>query len=307
MSKRKFTITLMLATMIVMMASCNVNGTGSSPSEVAEDNTLIIDNPDTSIVDRDGKAMIKIEGFGEFQFYPNAVERVRPDLFREGHFSVFAALKHIAEQNSEIDLKYHYDSYTKTHMIDNLNGDNNWWYIAFYSGGWSERNSFRMDHFPYKDDMYIKIYQVERSALRDNFRHFENEVETIAENDGKIILPQVTIDGPSTDLYFTDVELTAHNLRDDMFQEDVITAIDVIMSLGDQGKLQYDTTWYESIGSAEIVKNYFISQIDDDVHNGRCDFVYECGKAGLHNHIHIPSDTRVIVSPEYISWFWICL
>jgi hypothetical protein len=44
---------------------------------------------------------------------------------------------------------------------------------------------------------------------------------------------------------------------------------------------------------------------------GGCGFVYETGPnsfAGFSGtHIHIPADVRVIISPEYALWFWICL
>ena len=40
-------------------------------------------------------------------------------------------------------------------------------------------------------------------------------------------------------------------------------------------------------------------------------FVYKSGSnifVGFKvNHIHLPSDSRVINSPEYMEWFWICI
>ena len=104
------------------------------------------------------------------------------------------------------------------------------------------------------------------------------------------------------------MEVTAHNLRNDTFRDGVITAIDVILSLSDQGKITHKLTWYEQIGQAEIL-NYFVDGIDSDIAYGTCGFVYEEGSEKLRygNHIHIPSDYRVLNSPEYEEWFWICL
>ncbi|MCK5415383.1 MAG: hypothetical protein KAJ35_08370, partial [Thermoplasmata archaeon] len=67
-------------------------------------------------------------------------------------------------------------------------------------------------------------------------------------------------------------------------------------------------TWYETIGFAEIL-NYFVDGINNDIAHGTCGFVYEEGSEKLRygNHIHIPSDYRVLNSPEYEEWFWICL
>ncbi len=87
--------------------------------------------------------------------------------------------------------------------------------------------------------------------------------------------------------------------------------MDVILSLGDQGKIEYGLQWYESIGRAGIVKNYWVEKINDDEAHGRCGFVYESGdedvRGFLGNHIHLPSDTRVLNSPEYVLYFWICI
>ena len=73
----------------------------------------------------------------------------------------------------------------------------------------------------------------------------------------------------------------------------------------------YDLDWFESIGSAKIVKDYFIVRINNDHSVGRCGFVYEEGSEKydgfLGNHIHLPADIRVINSPEYEKWFWICI
>ena len=65
------------------------------------------------------------------------------------------------------------------------------------------------------------------------------------------------------------------------------------------------------IGEANPVDAYFVEQINGVAAYERCGFVYETGSrqfAGFSgSHIHIPSDVRVIVSPEYAKWFWICI
>lgn len=126
-----------------------------------------------------------------------------------------------------------------------------------------------------------------------------------------MIIPTVNIRGTKDTLTFSNVEVKAHNLRNDIFQESVITAIDVILSLGDENELTYDLQWYDSIGSAEVVRSYWVDGINDNKAFGRCGFVYETGSvkySGFRgNHIHIPSDMRVLNSPKYGEWFWICL
>jgi hypothetical protein len=96
-----------------------------------------------------------------------------------------------------------------------------------------------------------------------------------------------------------------------MLRNGTITAIDVIQTLGEEQLIDYELKWYEEIGTASIVKNYWAEGINGDTHSGRCGFVYKAGDSRFTwfsgNHIHIPSDIRVINSPEYIHYFGICI
>jgi hypothetical protein len=129
-------------------------------------------------------------------------------------------------------------------------------------------------------------------------------------NNGSVIIPEVIIRAPSGNLEFQNVEVKSHNLRNDFFQEGVITAIDVIMTLGDNELITYELNWYESIAGSEV-KDYYVDAINGDRTYARCGFVYEAGDRDFDgfrgNHIHIPSDIRTINSPEYVEWFWICI
>jgi hypothetical protein len=140
---------------------------------------------------------------------------------------------------------------------------------------------------------------------------WKQEVERLENNNGTMIIPEVIIVGESFSQVFEDVVVTPHNLRDDVFQEGVITAIDVILSLGDQGEITYGLQWYDYIGSASIVRSYWVEEINADRASGTCGFVYEAGSKKFPffsgNHIHLPSDVRIINSPEYVEYFWICL
>jgi hypothetical protein len=107
------------------------------------------------------------------------------------------------------------------------------------------------------------------------------------------------------------VNATSHNLRNDTFQNGVITALDVIMSMGDQGLITYSLKWYDSIGTADVVRSYWVHMLVGRKASGTCGWVYESGSYDFYgfvgNHIHLPSDVRVLTSPEYNYWFWICL
>lgn len=253
---------------------------------------------------------ISISGVGTFYYTPENISTLRKEIFKDGHFSVFDILFHLHNTN-QIDMKYYFDESMNMYVIDSINDVNNWWYEAYYDGGWPENNVFRMDHFPYKSKMTIKILPSSSSKINKIYEEFKNEVDRIKQNNGKIIIPTVIIRGTKDTLTFSNIEVIPHNLRDDMFQEGVVTGIDVILTLNDLDLISYDLQWYDSIGSVEVVRSYWIDGINEDKARGRCGFVYELGSyhfSGFRgNHIHLPLDTRVINSPEYGEWFWICL
>jgi hypothetical protein len=252
---------------------------------------------------------ITIENVGKYTFEPEVIKSVRSDIFKNGYFSLFDILVNI-DSNKEIDMDFYFNESMNTNVINSINGKENWWYRAYYSGGWLESNAFRMDHYPYKDNSTIILYQESKSVLNDIFDKFAREVRRVDSNDGKIVIPTVIINGKSKDYRFNDVEVTSHNLRNDSFQEGVITAIDVIMTLGDLGKIYYELKWYETVGTADPVKTYFVHRLGNDEAYDRCGWVFEEGDYGAtyySNHIHIPSDQRILNSPEYEEWFWICI
>jgi hypothetical protein len=251
---------------------------------------------------------VVIEGVGTFPFDPSEIHTVREDIFQKGYFSLFDILVHLGERG-DIEFEYHFDEDMDTHLIDEINDLEEWWYWSYYDGGWREDNAWRMDMYPYKDNTTIHVHREDPDVIDEIHDVFEEEVLKREENDGKVMIDRVILHGNSFDVTIEDVEVTAHGQRNDTFKEGIITAIDVIMSLGDQGKITYDLSWYETIGSADIVKNYFVTMINGDEAYGTCGFVYETGyfRMNYRNHIHIPSDHRVIVSPEYVEYFWICL
>jgi hypothetical protein len=239
---------------------------------------------------------------------PTLVETVRPDLFKPGHFALFDILVHLGAKGA-IDLQFHFDDSMNTHVIDSMNGEVSWWYMAFYDGGWWENNVFRMDHYPWKNNTTLKLIQVASTHLDRIYSMFREEVVRKTKNALQLVIPTVTIRGRTFTKTFKNVTVTPHNMRIDLFEENITTALDVIMSLGDLGKLVYELMWYDSIGTAETVRSYWVESIDSDSAHDRCGFVYESGstKFRYSNHIHIPTDIRVLNSPEYVEFFWICI
>ncbi|MCW4053338.1 MAG: hypothetical protein NWE84_00260 [Candidatus Bathyarchaeota archaeon] len=249
-------------------------------------------------------------GSNTFSFDATQVETIRPDIFNPGYFSVFDVLVHLHKQG-QISLQYHFDESMNTHIIDEIDGETDWWYQIYYSGGWPERNVFRPDHYPWKDQTTLTFYKETPSRISSIYAVWEEEITRKSSNNQEVIIPQFEIRSKSFTLTFENVKVTPHNLRNDVFVDGTITAIDTILPLSDQGKISYELQYYESIGTAGIVKSYWVEAINQDVASGRAGYVYEAGSTRFRfssgNHIHLPSDTRVLNSPEYVEYFWISL
>ncbi len=254
---------------------------------------------------------IRVEGLGTFGFDSSHVETVRSDIFRPGHFSLFDILVHLSEKG-DLVLDYHFDEALDAHVIDGVDGEEGWWYNAHYPAGWFEASVTRMDHYPYKNGTVVRLDRVRADRVATIYETYREEMQRLAVNGGQVVIPDVTIRVPGGRVDFEDVVVNAHDARSDMLQPGVVTALDAIISLAEQGQISdLELTWYERIGRADPVDSYWVERINDHIATGGCGFVYECGPrefsgfAGAHNHI--PADVQVSRSPEYALWFWICL
>ena len=258
-----------------------------------------------------GTGTIEIRNIGDFTFEAGDIQTLRPDIFQDGHFSLFDILVHLG-LNSDIALDYHFDESLQTHAIDAINGQRDWWYEAHYSSGWFETNAFRMDHYPYKNNSRIRIFGEDANTIARIHQAFREEIGRLARNGGRVVIPELSIRSTEVDEVFQDVVVVPHDVRSDVLQLGTVTALDALLSLADQGKLhRVKLTWYEQIARADPVDNYWVDGIDQAEAAGGCGFVYETGPLAFPgfrgSHIHIPSDVRVTISPEYAHWFWICL
>jgi hypothetical protein len=238
------------------------------------------------------------------------VETKRPDIFRNGSFSAFDVVAHLGERGV-IDLDYSFDESMDTHVIHSINNRTSLWYQVVYSGGWPEINAYRMDHYLWKTGTELTVYTEDEDFIERIHDTFRDEVTRSDRNFGAVIIPEVFILAPDIELRFSNVEVTPYNLRRDVFQEDVVTAIDVILTLGEQGLITYRLQWYDEIGDADYVRSFWVESINGKESIGTCGWVYEAGAQELHgfngNHIHLPSDVRPLTSPQYVLYFWICI
>ena len=129
-------------------------------------------------------------------------------------------------------------------------------------GGALERTALRMDSYPMKDGAALYLYLEDPARLAAIQTSFRDETARRAANGGKIIVPTVTIKGPRSTTSFRDVEVTSHDVRPDVFQPGSITALDVLLSLGEQGHIGgLEITWHAMLGDVENVNHYMVDWI----------------------------------------------
>ena len=225
---------------------------------------------------------------------------------------MFDVLVHLHE-SGEITLEHHFDEALDTHVIDSLNGTTDWYYAQIYDGGFGvEEQYHRIDYALIKDRMTVEVrrYSAQDMATRQTI--WATEVSRRQAAGGSVTIPDVSITGPDgTRLNFTDVVVTAHNLRNDVFANGAITAIDVVLSLCDQGHITSLARWRDTVGGAEV-KDYFVDGINSWQASGSCGFTYGLGEHANSgdfsmfggNDVHIPMDIRLIHNPEYIELSW---
>lgn len=264
---------------------------------------------------------IEIRGLGELTFDPSAITALRSDLFMPGHFSVFDVLVHLAERG-DLELEYAFDDDLQTHVIQSLRGLSGWWYDAHYEGGGFDKTVVRMDQFPVKDNMNIVVYLEDPSRLDAINAHFRDEVARRASNEAVVVVPSIILQSSTMSTQFTDVTVTAHNTRPDVFQPGVLTMLDVLLSLGDQGQLDsLGIEWRDVDGDISVVDGYYIVSVQSEAFapetTGSCvlthqiqgDTIAEYLSPHTHtmSHIHLTADLEVLTSPEAVEWLWICL
>jgi len=238
-----------------------------------------------------------------YKFNPDEIETARQVLFQDGSFSVFDILLHL-DSKGELSLNYHFNVSMDTYVIDSINGNNDyWWYYIYYSGGHLEKNVVRMDHYPWKPGADIRLYHETKSYINAAFLLFTEEVSRYSYNNNSIIIPLITIIGYSFNLIFYNLTVNASNLRSETFQNGVITAMDVLMTLGELGKITFELRWVGRMGSASYVHSFFVTKINSDQNSGRCGFLYSVSDS----FIFLSADERILTSPESVSFFWGCL
>lgn len=63
-----------------------------------------------------------VDGGGTFTVDATGIETGRPDVFHSNHFSVFDLIVRL-DRDVGIGLKFHFDEWMRTHVIDAIDGE----------------------------------------------------------------------------------------------------------------------------------------------------------------------------------------
>ncbi|RTR38673.1 hypothetical protein EKG38_10865 [Shewanella canadensis] len=211
----------------------------------------------------------------------------RPDIFTEGNYSAFDIMRYVVATRDDLrfesvikpeDSKY--DTYEYTVSFDKnqdgiFNEDDgeyynspDWFYAMTQHGGHAldipsrlgERFYLRSDQFWVQTGAQVRLQPFNSAMTGRRQLSWLKEQQFLAANDGKYIVPKITIVDkdrvPHT--IVENLEVKAHNLRNDIFQEGVITFMDVFLSAAEQG-YDFKLSWWPILSSGAIVNNFQLS------------------------------------------------
>ncbi|MGS0681980.1 hypothetical protein ACVBIL_12530 [Shewanella sp. 125m-7] len=95
----------------------------------------------------------------------------------------------------------------------------------------------RMDQFWLKPGMLIRFQSFSNAMTQRRQWVQDTEMKRLDQNGGKVIVPQFMVvpPKPATPTMVKGLEVTAHNMRPDIFQPGVITGMDMFLSAADAG------------------------------------------------------------------------
>jgi hypothetical protein len=270
----------------------------------------------------------------------HTLSTVRPDIFAPGYFSMFDVILAVAREQG-ISVEYHWDPSRKTHFIDAIEGrPADYWYRFSYdagSGNQSElglRREYRWDEALWRPGVWIAV--TEGEALGEIKEAYLREIQR--EQAHGPMVPLVTIainpsahreNPPGSNRItvtreFRDVKVSPHDLRaagapvpfSRPFQPGVVTSLDVLLSLRDQGELSLVSSVFYTYLAGKYIDSHYVVALGfpgmGTAHaSGRHGFTYTTGNGSWQRMVndanrtfHITADIAVLHSPDFSRWVW---
>jgi len=269
------------------------------------------------------------------------IRALRQDVFALGYYSFFDVLLAVAERHGH-GIAWHWDADCSTHFIDSVDGiAADFWYRFSYDAGngtmneLRSRRQIRWDELLYQPGSWVQLVVGENlDELRRSFREEIERERQLGHVIGEVrvsINPSDFQGNPpesnrvSVMRNWSNVRVNSHGLRvegrDSLhrmpFQPGVVTAIDVLYSLRDQGELSIVGSAYYTHLAGKVMDSYRVRAIGfPDIGlahaSGRQGFVYTTGNGTFQRLIndadrkqHVHADIHVIHAPDFAIWRWI--
>ncbi|BDY04555.1 hypothetical protein [Ferrimonas sp. YFM] len=223
----------------------------------------------------------------------------RPDIFVDGHYSVFDALRYLAATRADLKLEQVQgpaQTGRDTHdfvVSWDRNGDGvfdendddiyanfqgaHWYSRLKYDGGeliklngtltglgpQGEAHYERLDQIWVQPQMTIRFQPFSPEMTARRYWVQQQEMARLSAGGGKVVLPQLQImkPGEPKPVVIPNLEVTAHNMRPDIFQPGVITKMDIFLSAADAG-LDVAFNYWPSLSTGARVEHFALFRVD---------------------------------------------
>jgi len=124
-------------------------------------------------------------------------------------------------------------------------------------GPQGEASYERMDQFWLKPGMKIRFQSFSPEMTQRRHWVQDREMSRLTQNSGKVIVPTFSVNTPPpmTPTVIKELEVTAHNMRPDIFQPGVITGMDIFLSAADAG-LDIKFNYWPSLSTGAEVGSF---------------------------------------------------
>ncbi|WP_246028440.1 hypothetical protein [Shewanella atlantica] len=223
----------------------------------------------------------------------------RGDIFVDGHYGIFDALRYLAFTRSDLKLENikepietGRDTFEFSVSWDS-NGDgtfdeqDNDIYANFQSPDWHSRIKFdggelttlngtldglgpqgeahyeRLDQMLIQPGMTIRFQPFSPEMTQRRRWVQDREMARLQESGGKVVLPQLIVmkSMNTQPLVLQNLEITAHDMRPDIFQPGVITKMDIFLSAADSG-LDVAFNYWPSLSTGATVEHFGLFRVD---------------------------------------------
>ncbi|TKB56513.1 hypothetical protein [Ferrimonas aestuarii] len=219
-----------------------------------------------------------------------AERSVRDDIFVDGNYSALDVILYVSSIRDDFevtlgDFNKTLNTYEFTTSFDANNdgdfddeGDSkdsvNWYASMLYSGGDAKKSNGqpvfeplydRMDELWVKQGMHIRFQPEAVSMTERRNQGLQAEVDRFKAAGNKVVIDELRVDfgdGRGDQVLASQVEVKPYNLRPDVFQKDVITAMDIALTVHDEYGIEMGIAFWPTISTNANVGSYAITEVD---------------------------------------------